>query len=80
MVNLLVGIIVVQFVYILYQDFVNRREREKLQLLLKSETATEFKVATTTPKLTPKQETKPNPFIPLEEVPFEKLIKAEDKL
>lgn len=77
----------VQFLYILYQDFVNRRERQKLSLLLKSRDVTEFKTVAETPKekdSEPGLQSIDEDHVPIEnimeEVPFEKLVEAKDNL
>lgn len=82
MIYLLIGIVIIQFIYLLYQDFSNRREREKLQILLKSGNLNEYQSVIKPLKKSKeiKKENKLNPFLDIEEVPIETLMKAEDRL
>ena len=72
-------VILLEFAYIVYQDVANRKEREKLGLKIISKDATEYKEVAT-PVKEEKREEKPNPYIPVEDVPLEKLMGAKDKL
>ena len=74
----LIVVAIVEFAYIVYQDFLNRREREKLQMKLISKDVTEYKEATEPPPKPAKSEE--NPYKPMEEVDTEKLMKANDNL
>ena len=77
-------VIILQFAYILYQDISNRKEREKLQLLIKSKDAPEYRAIAPLPFKEPKKEKKEeeesSPYVPIEEVSTEKLLLAEDKI
>ena len=83
----LVSVIVIEFLYILYQDYTNRKERQKLSLLLKSGSVAEFQ-AVVKPLKEKKTDSKPGSqsiredHVPIEniidEVPFEKLMEAKD--
>lgn len=80
MIYILVAVIILQFVYSIYKDESFKREREKLQLKLMSKTPQEYKEAIEKPeKIKPKKKEK-DPYIPIEDVPTEKLLKAEDAL
>lgn len=78
MIILLSAIAVLEFFYIIYQDIVNRRERDKLHLKIMSRDTTEYKKATEKPAKS--SEPKEDPYVPLDDVPVEKLMRAEDKL
>ena len=74
----LIVVAIVEFAYIIYQDFFNRQEREKLQMKLMSKDVTEYKEAT---EPTPKPaESVEDPYKPMEEVDTEKLMNAKDEL
>ena len=78
MIWLTVAFIVLQFIFILYQDITNRREREKLEMKLMSHDLQDYQTAQEKP---PKNgESKPDPYVPVEDVPIKKLLDAEDKL
>ena len=75
----ILGIVsLVEFFYILYQDIINRRERERLQLKLMSKDVAEYKGAVDGPPENAKDER--DPYVPVEDVPIEKLLGAEDNL
>ncbi len=75
---LLIFLVMAEFFYIIYQDHANRQEREKLQLKFLSKNSDEYKRAVEPP---PKEaESVPENYKPVEEVPFNKLIEAEDKI
>ena len=78
MLFLTIGFIILQFVYILYQDVANRKERHHLELKLMSKTPDEYSRAVEKPS--PNAESAPDPYIPVEEVPVKKLMQAEDRL
>lgn len=75
---LIIVVAIVEFAYIVYQDFLNRREREKLQIKLMSKDVAEYKEATEPPPKPAKSEE--NPYKPIEEVDTEKLMNAKDAL
>ena len=75
---ILVIIVVLQFAYIVYQDILNRKEREKLQLKLMSRSVEEYKEAVEPPAKEAKPE--PNPYKNTSDVSTEKLMKAEDNI
>ena len=78
MVYILGAVAILEFVYIVYQDWQNRAEREKLQLKLMSKDTQEYKKATEKP---PKEtEPEPDPYKTLDEVSIDKLMQAEDNL
>ena len=74
----IIVVTIVEFVYIVYQDFLNRREREKLQMKLMSKDVNEYKEATE-PKPKPAKSVE-SPYKSMEEVDTEKLMNADDKL
>jgi hypothetical protein len=75
---ILLIVIILQSAYIFYQHKSAQDEREKLQLKLMSKDVTEYKDAI---EPTPKEmEEQPNPFKPLEDIPIEDQLKAEDKI
>jgi len=74
----LIVVAIIEFIYIVYQDFLNRREREKLQMKLMSKDIQEYKEATE-PAPKPGKSEK-SPYKPIEEVSIDKLMKAEDNL
>jgi len=71
-------IAIAEFAYIVYQDFLNRKEREKLQMKLMSRDVIEYKEATE-PKPEP-AESEESPYRPIDEVNTEKLLDADDNL
>jgi hypothetical protein len=74
----LLGVIVLLFLYIVYQDHSNRQEREKLELKLMSKDITEYKV-NTEPTPVPKKD-EPDEYMDTDDVPASKLLTANDKL
>jgi len=76
--EILIIVVLLEFAYIIYKDEMFRRERKDLQLKLMSKNVEEYKkVSEPTPKPA-KQE--PDPYIPIEDVQTEKLMKAKDNL
>jgi len=75
---LLFGVIVLLIVYITFQDYNNRKERESLELKLMSKDITEYKV-NTEPMLEPKPE-EPEEYLDTDDVPVSKLLTAKDQL
>ena len=76
--EILIIIILLEFAYIIYKDEMSKRERKDLQLKLMSKDVEEYKkVSEPTPKPA-KQEI--DPYIPIEDVQTEKLMKAGDAL
>lgn len=71
-------IAILEFVYIVYSDHVNRRERERLMLFKKSKTVDEYIAAVEKPEK-PKPQ-KPDPYVEIDQVPEEQLLQAEDNL
>lgn len=79
MIYILVGIIILQFVYTIYKDEIFKRERKDLQLKLMSRDVYEYKEAV---KVNPEKEPEPepDPYVDPSNVETEKLLKAEDNL
>jgi len=71
-------IAIAEFAYIVYQDFLNRKEREKLQMKLMSKDVTEYKEATEPKPESAKSEE--SPYKPMEDIDTEKLMGADDNL
>jgi len=70
-------VIILQFIYIIYKDRAERAERENLQLKLISKDVSEYqKAVEKVPEDTVQNE---EPYVPLEDVEVDKLIRAEDK-
>ena len=76
--NILILVVVFQFVYIVYQDYLNRKEREKMQLKLMSNSVEEYKEAVEPPAEETKVE--PDPYKDPTDVSTDELMKAEDKI
>lgn len=75
--NLLFVVVVLQFIYIVYSDISNRKERESLELKVMSKDLGDYKSATEdTPKDSPKDEE--DPYISLEEAGVERVVKAKE--
>jgi len=74
----LFGIIVLLFLYIVYQDHSNRQERERLELKIMSKDITEYKV-NTEPVPEPKKD-EPDEYFDTDDIPASKLLTAKDKL
>lgn len=74
----LLFVIILQSAYIVYQDFSNRKEREQLELKLMSKNVTEYKEATE--PLPENLEEEEETHKPVEDVPVDKLLQAEDNL
>lgn len=72
-------VIILQFVYIVYKDVSNGKERERLQLKLMSKNLVEYKEAVEKPPK-PAKKPKPSPFKNLEDVSIDKLLTAEDNI
>lgn len=75
---ILTVIIVLQFAYIVYQDYLNRKERELLQLKLMSRTPQEYKEVVEPPAKDAKSE--PDPYKDVSDVNTDELIRAEDRI
>jgi hypothetical protein len=76
--NYLLGIIFLQFAYIVYSDFQNRKERESLELKVMSKSLDDYKSALEdTPEESKKEE--PDPYISMEEAGIEQVLKAKEK-
>jgi len=74
----LLGIIFLQFVYMVYSDIQNRRERESLELKVMSKSVDEYKSAIEdTPEESKKED--PDPYISMEEAGIERVLKAKEK-
>ena len=74
--EVLIVIVVIQFIYIIFKDITNARERERLQLKIISKDATEYKrVIDKEPE---KGESFEDPFIPVEEASVEQILKANE--
>jgi len=82
--TILLGIILLEFAYIIYKDYLNYREKERLQLKLISRNATEYqdvsKEIDKKPKKSDNKDKKQDEYIDIHELPTEKLMKAEDNL
>lgn len=75
---LLFVIVVLQLIFMAWQEHKNREEREKLEMMIKSKDIVEFKEATEPPP--PPTEVEEEKYRSLDEVPFEKLMNAEDNI
>ena len=74
--EVLIVIVVIQFIYIIFKDITNARERERLQLKIISKDATEYKrVIDKEPE---DGEDFEDPFIPVEEASVEQILKANE--
>lgn len=78
MVYLLAVVAIVEFAYIVYQDILNRKERDSLQKKLMSKDLAEYQKVTEKPEETPEPE--PSPYVPIDEVDVDKLLEADDNL
>lgn len=78
MIYLLVVVAIVEFVYIIYQDLLNRKERDRLQMKLMSKDLPEYKSIVDKPEES--KEEPPSSHVPIEEVDIDKLLQAEDNL
>lgn len=78
MIYLLVIVAIVEFVYIVYQDLLNRKERDRLQMKLMSKDLSEYQAVAEKPKDTPEPE--PSPYISIDDVDVKKLLTANDNL
>jgi hypothetical protein len=74
----LFGVIILLILFITYQEYSNRQEREKLELKLMSKDVTDYKV-NTEPQPKPLKE-EPDEYIDTDEVSVDKLLKAKDNL
>lgn len=75
---LLFAVIFLQLVYIVYSDFQNRAERERLQLKLMSKDVAEYKSITEETPI-PAPSIEEDPYITIEEAGVEKVVRAEEK-
>jgi len=76
--NYLLGIIFLQFAYIVYSDIQNRKERESLEIKLMSKSLDEYKSAMEdTPEESRSEE--PDPYISMDEAGIEQVLKAKEK-
>ena len=78
MTYILLGIIILQWVYIIYKEESVKRERSDLQLKLMSKNLTEYKEVTELPEKNTEKED--SPYRDIEDIPVSKLLKAEDSL
>jgi hypothetical protein len=72
---ILVGIIVLQFIYIIFKDVKVGQERENMLLKLMSKDIKEYKDSVETIVDKPTKQV-PENMIPIEDVPVEKILKA----
>lgn len=75
---ILLVVIILQFAYAVYKDILYSKERERLSLMIKSKDVVEYSGATE-----PQPEdgkSVEDPYIPIEEVPFNMVAEAEEKL
>lgn len=70
-------IIVLQLAYSVFKDIVNSKERDRLELKLMCKSVTEYKDAVENVVEETRKPEEPK-FIPIEEVSYEKIMKAED--
>ena len=78
MIILLSIVALVEFIWIVYQDFKFSRERERYHLKLMSRDVGEYQAAVEEP---PKDTiVKKDPYVDIQDVPVEKLMDAEDNL
>jgi len=76
--NYLLGIIFLQFAYIVYSDIQNRKERESLELKFMSKNLEDYKFAVEdTPEESKKED--PDPYISMDEAGIEQVLKAKEK-
>lgn len=73
----LLAVVALQFVYIVYKDYINAKEREKLQLKLMSRDVGEYKAVVD--KIPEDAEPEPDPYIPAEDATIDEILKAEDR-
>ena len=72
------AVIVLQLALLVYMDFQNRSERERLQMKLMSKDLAEYKSLTEeTPEDSESEE--PDPYLTIEEAGIEKIVKAKEK-
>jgi len=64
--------------YSVYKDALYAKERERLRLMIKSNSVLEYQSVTEKPAEETKAEE--SPYVPIEEVPFDKIIEAKDKI
>ena len=76
---ILLAVIVLQFAYSVYKDYLYSKERENLRKMIKSKNLDEYSRATEKPEelVIEKQQ---DEYIAIEEVPVDRIINAEDKL
>ena len=77
---ILLIVIALQFSYMVYKDILFSKEREQLQLKLMSKDISEYKYATETPKEEKKVERQPDEYLPIEDIPIDRIVNAEVKL
>lgn len=75
---ILLIVILLLIAFIVYQDYMNRKEREALELKLMSKSTEEYKRATEKTPESTKEE--PEHLKDLEDVPMDRLLHAEDNL
>jgi len=80
LITILIAVILLQFVFIIYQDRMARDEREKLMLKFMSKDITEYSRATTPEPEDGISIDVTENHMDLEDVPLETLLKAQDKL
>ena len=69
-------IVIIQFLYIVFKDIINGKEREKLQLKLMSKDVAEYKKVVEKVEDAVSEEV--SPYIPVEEASFEQIFKAKE--
>jgi hypothetical protein len=73
---ILLGIIVLQFIYLVYQDHQNRKERNDLHLKLMAKNLTEYKdVTESTTETAPAEE---DPYLTLDEAGVDRVVGAKE--
>lgn len=73
-------IIILQLAYAVHKDILFSKEREKLQVMIKSNDVGEYKHAVEEP-IKPKEPVKePDEYMNIEDVPIDRIIKAKEKL
>jgi hypothetical protein len=75
---ILFAIVILQFLYMIYSDIQNRKERESLELKLMSKNTEEYKyLLEDTPEESKKED--PDPYISMDEAGIEKVLKAKEE-
>lgn len=76
---ILLIVIILQFAYIVYQDYMNRQEREKMQLKIMSKDVIEYKDAINQKQDEDMDEDDDEITMDIEDMDTETLLKAIDK-